>query len=100
MILMDSSPSGLLSPGPRRGFSCRSATLGAGSRRLPRARALGSTAHPGGGFCSRQHNSASPTTPGEYEGVVGKLLSGEVPCIHHELERFNPPQGDTPAAVR
>ncbi len=27
----------------------------------------------------------------EYEGVIGKLLSGQPLCIHHELERLNPP---------
>jgi hypothetical protein len=26
----------------------------------------------------------------EYEGVVGELLAGEVLCVHHELQRFDP----------
>jgi hypothetical protein len=26
----------------------------------------------------------------KYEGVVGKLLSGQPLCVHHELERLNP----------
>jgi hypothetical protein len=26
----------------------------------------------------------------ENEGVVGKLLSSEALCVHHQLERFNP----------
>jgi len=37
-----------------------------------------------------EHRIAIRDRSTKYEGVVGKLLSGQPLCVHHELERLNP----------